>query len=165
MRAGTRRSRSGGSGAHGAASPAGFRGPITRHPILRRRAISAKVFVGNLSFQTTRDQLTALFSAAGSVVDAYLPTDRETGRPRGFAFVEFSSEAEAAAAIEQFNGREVDGRAIRVDVAGDRPRGGDGARPFRPSGPPFGGGGAPRNQPPFRRKGSRRGLRRRKRSL
>jgi len=129
------------------------------------------VFVGNLSFQTTRDELAALLSAAGTVVSIALPTDRETGRPRGFAFVEFSSEAEAAEAIRQFNQRELSGRKLNINPAEDRPRRPDGFRPFSPSAPPpsgdpfGGGGGRPSQNKPFKAKGSRRGLRARKRSL
>ncbi|MFQ5899682.1 MAG: RNA recognition motif domain-containing protein, partial [Candidatus Methylomirabilia bacterium] len=98
------------------------------------------------------------------------PTDRETGRPRGFAFVEFSTEAEAAEAIRLFNGREVDGRKLTVNAAEDRPSRTDRFGSDRPRGPsfapdPFGGGGAPPRKDRFRSKGSRRGLRARKRSL
>ena len=62
-------------------------------------AISNKVFVGNLSFDVTRDELIQAFSAAGKVVDAKVPTDRETGRPRGFAFVEFEDDDTAQKSI------------------------------------------------------------------
>lgn len=105
-------------------------------------------------------------------MDVYLPSDRATGRPRGFAFVEFSSEEEAAAAIEQFDGKELEGRPLKINPAEARPR-----RPPSPGfrrdfsdGPPsFGGGGggggnAP-GRPPGKPKGSRRGLRGKKRSL
>lgn len=105
-------------------------------------------------------------------MDVYLPTDRETGRPRGFAFVQFSTEEEAAAAIRLFNERELSGRRLKVNAAEDRPPRGDGPRPPRfagplpPPPPPLEGDfGAPRGARPFRAKGSRRGLRRRKRSL
>ncbi len=130
------------------------------------------MFVGNLNYQTTREELTTLLSAAGSIVDIRLPTDRETGRPRGFAFVEFSNETEAAAAIRLFNERELGGRKLVLNPADDRPRG-QGPRPPRPfdagsgsgSAPPWGGGARPSRQKPFKTKGSRRGLRARKRSL
>jgi len=102
--------------------------------------------------------LTDLLSAAGTIVDVYLPTDRETGRPRGFAFVQFSSETEAAAAIRLFNARELGGRRLKVNAAEARPPGTDGPHPFRSAGPP------PASRP-FKTKGSRRGLRARKRSL
>jgi len=127
--------------------------------------------VGNLSFQTSRDDLTRLLSESGSVVDAYLPADRETGRPRGFAFVTFATEDQAAEAIRRFHDREVDGRKLVVNPADARPpRRADGGPPPRaaapPPPPPFGRddwAGAGRR--PFKAKGSRRGLRGRKRSL
>ncbi len=126
--------------------------------------------MGNLHYETTREELTALLSAAGSIVDLHLPTDRETGRPRGFAFVGFATEAEAAEAIRRFNQVEVRGRKLNVNAADDRPRraAGPGLPPFRPpvdAGGGFGGharGAEPRR---FKSKGSRRGLRARKRSL
>jgi RNA recognition motif-containing protein len=95
-------------------------------------AISNKVFVGNLSFDVTREELIEAFSAAGRVVDAKVPTDRETGRPRGFAFVEFESEDGARKCIEQLNGRDLKGRPLRVNEAENRPP--------RPAGAPMGGG-------------------------
>ena len=85
------------------------------------RAISNKVFVGNLSFDVTREELIEAFSAAGRVVDAKVPTDRETGRPRGFAFVEFESDEAAQRCIEQLNGRDLKGRPLRVNEAENRP--------------------------------------------
>lgn len=94
--------------------------------------MGSKIFVGNLAFKTTRDQVETLFSDVGELKDVFLPTDRETGRPRGFAFVEFESEEKAQEAIDRFNGHELDGRPLRVNIAEDRPR---------RSGPPFGGGG------------------------
>src|ERR1700681_4015211 len=88
----------------------------------------SKVFVGNLHFNTTRDEVQSLFSQAGEVRDVFLPTDRESGRPRGFAFVEFATDEDAAKAIEKFNGHDLGGRALRVNAAEDRPRtGGAGA--------------------------------------
>lgn len=89
-------------------------------------AISAKVFVGNLSFKTTRDELNELLSEAGEVVSVHLPVERETGRLRGFAFVEFATAAAADNAIRLFDGREVGGRRLRVNAAEDRPRREDG---------------------------------------
>jgi cold-inducible RNA-binding protein len=82
--------------------------------------VEKKLYVGNLSYDTTESSLESLFSQAGEVVEAAVVTDRETGRSRGFGFVEMADEAGAAAAIEQFNGKELDGRTIRVDEA--RPR-------------------------------------------
>ena len=138
------------------------RGP--ERPPAKERAIPAKVFVGNLSFQTTKERLQEFLTPAGNIVECALPTDRETGRPRGFAFVEFASDAEAAACIEKFNGQELDGRALRVNSAEDRPRrsGGFGGGPR--GGPPGDGGGDFfGGHRPFKSKGSRRGLRARKR--
>ena len=94
-----------------------------------------RLYVGNLSYNTTEIDLRDLFSQAGTVADAKVVMDRETGRPRGFAFVEMSSDQEAAAAIEQFNGREFGGRAINVNEAQERSGGGGGGRGG------FGGGG------------------------
>lgn len=76
-----------------------------------------KLYVGNLSFQTTEDDLLDLFSQAGSVASASLVTDRDTGRSRGFAFVEMASKEEGEAAINQFNGVEIGGRALTVNEA------------------------------------------------
>jgi RNA recognition motif-containing protein len=101
-------------------------------------------------------------------VDVHLPTSRETGRPRGFAFVAFSTEAEAAEAIRRFNQVEVRGRKLNVSAADGRPRRveGPGARPFTPMHDPGALGVSSRPQPRrFKSKGSRRGLRGRKRSL
>jgi cold-inducible RNA-binding protein len=95
-------------------------------------------------------------------VEVYLPADRETGRPRGFAFVEFASESEAAAAIQLFHDREVEGRRLTVNAAGDRPPRPTGPRAFEPR---HASGGNDRPPRSFKRKGSRRGLRGRKRSL
>lgn len=96
--------------------------------------MAAKVFVGNLSFQTTRDEVEDLFVQAGPIRDVFLPTDRATGRPRGFAFVEFESDEAAAKAIEMFNNHDLSGRPLRVNAAEERPAG---SRPPRS----FGGGG------------------------
>jgi len=134
----------------------------------KEQAISAKVFVGNLDYATTEGELTDLLSAAGQIVDVYLPSDRATGRPRGFAFVEFSKEEESAEAIRMFNGYELNGRQLNINPAEDRPAraGGGGPRGFRPpDGPPGGGGFGHGGGRPFKSKGSRRGLRGRKRSL
>ena len=87
--------------------------------------------MGNLSFDVTRDELIEAFSAAGRVVDAKVPTDRETGRPRGFAFVEFESDDAARRCIDQMNGRDLKGRPLRVNEAENRPP--------RPAGAPGGG--------------------------
>jgi cold-inducible RNA-binding protein len=77
--------------------------------------------VGNLSFDVTREELIQAFGEAGRVVDAKVPTDRETGRPRGFAFVEFEDEEAARRSIELMHGRDLKGRPLRVNEAEDRP--------------------------------------------
>lgn len=99
--------------------------------------MAAKVFVGNLNFNTTKTEVQDLFSQVGAIRDVFLPMDRESGRPRGFAFVEFSDDADAAKAIEKFNGYELSGRALRVNAAEDRPR----SSGPRPGGGGYGGGG------------------------
>jgi cold-inducible RNA-binding protein len=131
---------------------------------MREVAISTRIFVGNLHRETTAETLTELLSEAGSVVEVYLPADRETGRPRGFAFVQFATEANAAEAIRLFNDRELDGRKLTVNAAEDRPARRDGPPRFDSGRSPGGGSGAGPGRS-FKRKGSRRGLRRRKRSL
>ncbi len=90
-----------------------------------------KIYVGNLPFTATEQELRTLFAQHGNVVSVALPTDRETGRPRGFGFVEMA-QADAARAIESLNGQQLGGRALRINAAQDKPRGGGGG---------FGGGG------------------------
>ena len=82
--------------------------------------MSTKLYVGNLTFQTTSQELQNLFAQAGTVQSASVMEDRETGRSRGFAFVEMSSKEEAAAAIAQFNGKDLGGRALKVNEAKPR---------------------------------------------
>src|SRR5206468_8772907 len=82
--------------------------------------MSMKLYVGNLSFQTSSDELNSLFAQAGTVESAAVVEDRETGRSRGFGFVEMSSKEEAQKAIEQFNGKEVNGRNLNVNEAKPR---------------------------------------------
>lgn len=104
--------------------------------------MSNKLFVGNLSFNTTENDLHDAFAAHGTVLETNLMMDRMSGRPRGFAFVTMSTPEEAQKAIEAMNGKSVDGRALTVNVARpreDRPAGGGGGRRF--SG---GGGGGDR---------------------
>ena len=87
----------------------------------------AKLFVGNLSYNTTEDALKALVEGAGHAVNRVtVVTDRDTGRSRGFAFVELAESADTNQAIDSLNGMEIDGRPLRVDQANDRPRGGGG---------------------------------------
>src|SRR2546423_1132905 len=93
--------------------------------------MATKLYVGNLAFQTTSEELQELFAQAGTVQSASVVEDRDTGRSRGFGFVEMSSNEEAAAAIDQFNGKEVNGRALKVNEAKPREnRGGGGGRGF-----------------------------------
>src|SRR3712207_5296491 len=82
--------------------------------------MSMKLYVGNLSFQTSSEELQGLFSQAGTVESASVVEDRETGRSRGFGFVEMATREEGEAAIQQFNGKEFNGRALTVNEA--RPR-------------------------------------------
>ena len=102
----------------------------------------AKIYVGNLPFTATEDQVRALFAEHGTVESIALPTDRETGRPRGFGFVEMS-QADASRAIQAVNGKDLDGRSLRVNEAQDKPRtGGGGGRPGGGGGRGgYGGGG------------------------
>ena len=101
-----------------------------------RHHMSNKLFVGNLSFNTTENDLQDAFSAHGTVVEANLMVDRMTGRARGFGFVTMSTAEEAQKAIAAMNGKDVDGRALTVNVA--RPR------EERPGGGNGGGGGGRR---------------------
>jgi RNA recognition motif-containing protein len=109
--------------------------------------MATKLYVGNLSFQTTSDELRDHFAQAGNVESASVVEDRMTGRSRGFGFVEMSTPEEAAAAIEQFNGKDFSGRNLTVNEARpreERPRtggGGGGDRGYR-----GGGGGGERRE-------------------
>jgi len=98
-----------------------------------------RLYVGNLSFNTTELNLRDAFGHAGTIADAKIVTDRDTGRPRGFAFVEMSSDQEAQDAIAQLNGRELDGRTIKVNEAEER--GGGRSAGFGGGGSRGGGGG------------------------
>ena len=83
------------------------------------------IYVGNMSFDTTRDALQELFQAHGEVTSVNIITDRDTGRPRGFAFVEMATDEAASAAMAALDGKEVDGRALKVNEAKPRqPRSG-----------------------------------------
>lgn len=107
--------------------------------------MSTKLFVGNLSFNTTENDLQDAFAAHGTVVEATLMMDRMSGRSRGFAFVTMGSPEEAQKAIEAMNGSQLDGRALTVNIARPReeraPGGGGGRREYRGSGGGGGGGG------------------------
>jgi len=100
-----------------------------------------KLYVGNLSFSTTEETLQAEFGAHGQVEEVAVITDRDTGRPRGFAFVSMSNDGEARAAIEALNGREVDGRTITVNEARPKSEGGGGGGRGGGGGYRGGGGG------------------------
>ena len=88
--------------------------------------MSTKLYVGNLAFQTTSQELQQLFGQAGTVQSASVVEDRDTGRSRGFAFVEMSTQEEATSAIQQFNGKELGGRALKVNEAKPRENRGGG---------------------------------------
>jgi RNA recognition motif-containing protein len=101
---------------------------VDRDGRVGRNELGKKLYVGNLPFSTTEAELRELFEQHGTVETVNVVTDRDTGRPRGFAFVEMD-EGSVEAAKEALNGREVGGRNIRVNEAHDRPRGGGGGRP------------------------------------
>jgi cold-inducible RNA-binding protein len=101
--------------------------------------MSTRLYVGNLSFRTTSDELREVFSQAGEVENATVVEDRETGRSRGFGFVEMATAEGAAAAIEQFNGKELGGRNLTVNEA--RPREDRGGHGGGGGGRGYGGGG------------------------
>src|SRR5256885_7675937 len=106
--------------------------------------MSMKLYVGNLAFQTSSEDLQQLFAQAGTVESAAVVEDRETGRSRGFGFVEMSSKEEGDAAVTQFNGKEVNGRALTVNEAKPRENrngGGGGGRGGHGGGGGGGGGG------------------------
>jgi cold-inducible RNA-binding protein len=108
-----------------------------------------KLFVGNLSFNTTENNLQDAFAAHGTVTEANLMMDRATNRPRGFAFVTMSTPEEAQNAITALNGTELDGRSITVNVAKpreERPAGGGGRREYSNSGGGYRGGGGGRGR-------------------
>jgi len=111
--------------------------------------METKLYVGNLSYGTTEEDLRTLFTQAGTVETVDLIKDRDTGRSKGFAFVQMSNQAEAEEAIKQFNGFELDGRALKVNPA--RPKE---ERSFGGFGGDRGRGGYGRSQD---RSGSRRG--------
>ena len=88
--------------------------------------MTKRIYVGNLSFNTTESQIRDLFAAHGTVTSATLVTDRDTGKPRGFGFVEMSDDAQSKAAIAALNGKNLDGRDLTVNEAKPRPAGGGG---------------------------------------
>src|SRR5204862_5801269 len=99
----------------------------------RRRPMAQKLFIGGLAFSTSTERLREVFAAAGQVESAAVVTDRDTGRSRGFGFVEMATAEEADQAIAQFNGKDLDGRQLRVEKAsagGSRGGGGGNSRGF-----------------------------------
>lgn len=108
--------------------------------------MSNKLYVGNLSFRVTSEDLQEYFGAAGAVESANVVFDRETGRSRGFGFVEMADEDSANNAIAQFNGQEYDGRNIVVNEARPRENGGGGGRGGRGGGGGGYGGGGGRSE-------------------
>jgi cold-inducible RNA-binding protein len=88
--------------------------------------LMTNIFVGNLSFQTTQDELHAAFAQYGAVERVNIVTDRDTGQPRGFAFVEMTDRSAAETAISQLNGADMNGRALNVNEARPKPQGGGG---------------------------------------
>src|SRR5579862_1775416 len=104
------------------------------------------IFVGNLSYQTTQDDLQAAFSQYGNVERVNIVTDRDTGQPRGFSFVEMTDRREAETAISQWNGAELNGRAMNVNEARPKPSAGGGGGYGGGRGRGSGGGGGGRRQ-------------------
>ena len=90
--------------------------------------MAQKLFVGGLSFSTSSERLRELFAETGSVESAVVVTDRDTGRSRGFGFVEMATPEEAQEAVQRFNGQEVDGRQLKVELAKPSDRSGGGRR-------------------------------------
>lgn len=88
--------------------------------------MSSKVYVGNLPFSVDEAELTSLMGECGTVVSVHMPTDRETGRKRGFAFVELETAEQAEAAIAKFDGYTMGTRPITVNIAREKPKGGGG---------------------------------------
>jgi cold-inducible RNA-binding protein len=96
-------------------------------PFTEKEQLSVtNIFVGNLNYQTTQDDLFEAFSRYGAVERVNIVTDRDTGQPRGFAFVEMTERKDAEAAISQLNGTELNGRAMNVNEARPKPSGGSG---------------------------------------
>jgi RNA recognition motif-containing protein len=87
-----------------------------------------KIYVGNLSYDATEEKLRHAFESYGKITEVNVIMDRDTGRPRGFAFIEMSSQSEAAAAINGLNGQDLDGRTLKVSEARERQTGDGGGR-------------------------------------
>ena len=110
-----------------------------------------------MSFSTTQTEIETLFGQAGTVTEVFLPVDRATGQPRGFAFVEFDDPSSVAEAISRFDGSELQGRRLKVNEATERER--------RPPQPNFGPDDIPSRFKASKPKGSRRGMRGKKRGF
>jgi cold-inducible RNA-binding protein len=115
-----------------------IRNPIPRERLTAtqttKNTMNSKLYVGNLSFNTTEANLRSAFGSFGTLTDVFVATDHETGRPRGFAFVTFSTEEESKLAVEKMNGVELDGRALTVNEAKPKEAGN---RNFGPDRRPF----------------------------
>lgn len=104
--------------------------------------MEVKLYVGNMSYDTTEEQLRTMFAEAGTVVSVDVIKDRDTQQPKGFAFITMGSQADASKAINTFNGKEVGGRPLTVNAARPREeRSGGGGRSYNNSGHRGGGGG------------------------
>jgi cold-inducible RNA-binding protein len=124
-------------------------------PTFEREKIMKNVFVGNMNFQTTEAELRALFEPFGQVTRVHVAMDRETGRARGFAFIEMPNDAEATKAMSSLDGKEVGGRALKVNEARPKAAGGGGGGGPRGSG--GGGGGFDRDRDRDRNRGGGKG--------
>jgi hypothetical protein len=115
-----------------ALAPLGDYSPAPAPPAVplkeRFQNMGVRLYVGNLSYDTTGETLRALFSELGQVSDVHMVMDRDSGRPRGFAFVTMASRADVDKTIRDLDGHMLDGRPLRVNVAEDRPRGSPGGR-------------------------------------
>jgi cold-inducible RNA-binding protein len=117
-------------------------GDRARHPEgVESLKMGKRLYVGNLPYSATEADLRDAFSQAGEVAEVKMMLDRETGRPRGFAFVEMATEADASKAIENLNGRDLGGRTLTVNEAQERSGGGGGGGGGRGGGGGGGGGG------------------------
>lgn len=103
--------------------------------------MAKKIYVGNMSYDTTESKLREMFAAHGEVVSVSVVTDRDTGRPRGFAFVEMATDAAANAAIAALDGQAIDGRTLKVNEARPPAARGGGDRPYGGGGGGYGAGG------------------------
>lgn len=119
--------------------------------------METKLYVGNLSYNTNEASLTALFEQAGTVKSAQIIKDRDSGRSKGFGFIEMGSQEEAEKAISMFNGKEIEGRALTVNIARPREERGPGGDDRRGRGGYGSGGGSGRGRRPGGSGGGNRG--------